>query len=54
MSKAGRVDKNVNEAHAGAIISIRWSYEGAALATCGEDGQIKIWSKGGMLRSALV
>jgi intraflagellar transport protein 80 len=51
VSKAGRVDKNVAEAHTGAIISIKWSYEGAALATAGEDGQIKIWSKAGMLRS---
>jgi intraflagellar transport protein 80 len=54
MSKAGRVEKSVAEAHTGAIISIKWSYEGAALATTGEDGQIKIWSRGGMLRSALV
>jgi len=54
VSKAGRVEKSVAEAHTGAIISIKWSYEGAALATTGEDGQIKIWSRGGMLRSALV
>ena len=54
VSKAGRVEKNITEAHASAIISIRWSYEGAAIATCGEDGQIKIWSRGGMLRSAVV
>lgn len=38
ISKAGRIEKNVPEAHTGAIISIRWSYEGAALATAGEDG----------------
>ena len=54
ISKAGRVEKSVAEAHASAIISIKWSYEGAALATSGEDGQIKIWSRGGMLRSQLV
>jgi len=54
VSKAGRVEKSVAEAHTSAIIAIRWSYEGAALATSGEDGQIKIWSRGGMLRSALV
>ena len=51
ISKAGRVEKSVAEAHQTAIISIKWSYEGAALATSGEDGQIKIWSRGGMLRS---
>jgi len=54
ISKAGRIEKSVAEAHASAIISIKWSYEGAAMATSGEDGQIKIWSRGGMLRSQLV
>ena len=54
ISKAGRVEKSVAEAHQTAIISIKWSYEGAALATAGEDGQIKIWSRGGMLRSQIV
>jgi intraflagellar transport protein 80 len=38
VSKAGRVEKSISEAHASAIISIKWSYEGAALATSGEDG----------------
>jgi len=42
VSKAGLVEKNVAEAHQTAIISIRWSYDGAALATAGEDGQIKV------------
>jgi len=51
MTKTGKIEKNVPEAHGSAIISIKWSYEGAALATSGEDGQIKIWSRGGMLRS---
>ena len=54
ISKAGRVEKNVAEAHTGAIIAIKWSYEGAALATAGEDGGIKIWSKNGMMRSQLL
>jgi intraflagellar transport protein 80 len=45
VSKAGRVEKNITEAHASAIISIKWSYDGAAIATSGEDGQIKIWSR---------
>ena len=53
VSKAGRVEKNVSEAHTTAIISIKWSYEGT-LATAGEDGQIKTWSRGGMLRSSVV
>jgi intraflagellar transport protein 80 len=32
-------------------MSLSWNYEGTALLTAGEDGQIKIWSKTGMLRS---
>jgi intraflagellar transport protein 80 len=54
ISKAGRIEKSVAEAHQSAIISIKWSYEGAAMATSGEDGHVKIWSRGGMLRSQLV
>lgn len=38
VSKAGRIEKSISEAHASAIIGIKWSYEGAALATAGEDG----------------
>jgi len=53
MSKAGRVEKVV-DGHKGAVVSVRWNYEGTALATCGEDGVIKIWSRAGMLRSTLV
>ena len=53
VSKTGRVDKNIPEAHMTAIISIKWSYEGT-LATAGEDGQIKTWSRSGMNRSQVV
>ncbi|KAI8909099.1 WD40-repeat-containing domain protein [Gorgonomyces haynaldii] len=52
-SKAGKVEKAV-EAHKGATMAVRFNYEGTALLTAGEDGQIKIWSKSGMLRSTLV
>ena len=53
VSKAGRVEKSVAEAHMTAIISVKWSYEGT-LATAGEDGQIKTWSKQGMLRAQVI
>ncbi|XP_059507049.1 intraflagellar transport protein 80 homolog isoform X4 [Stegostoma tigrinum] len=53
VSKTGRVEKSV-EAHRGAVLAGRWNYEGTALVTVGEDGQIKIWSKTGMLRSTMV
>jgi intraflagellar transport protein 80 len=31
----------------------RWSHDGTALVTVGEDGHVKIWSRSGMLRSTL-
>lgn len=86
ISRTGRLEKSV-DAHRGACIALRWSYDGActafasshvpqrsagpslhwsrscpncqpyqpgtALATAGEDGQVKIWSRTGMLRSTL-
>ena len=52
VSRTGRVEKTV-EAHRGAVTDLRWSYDGSALLTSGEDGQIKIWSRAGMLRSSL-
>ncbi|XP_072180610.1 intraflagellar transport protein 80 homolog [Diadema setosum] len=52
ISKSGRVEKSV-DAHRGAVLSGRWSYDGTAMATAGEDGQVKIWSRSGMLRSTL-
>ncbi|KAJ3051223.1 Intraflagellar transport protein 80 [Rhizophlyctis rosea] len=51
-TKGGRLEKSV-EAHKGALLSLRWNYEGSAIVTAGEDGQIKIWSRSGMLRSVL-
>ncbi|KAJ3086032.1 Intraflagellar transport protein 80 [Quaeritorhiza haematococci] len=52
-SKNGRVEKAV-DAHKGALLGLRWNYEGSALLTAGEDGQVKIWSRSGMLRSTLI
>lgn len=52
LSASGRIEKTI-DAHKGAVISARWSHDGTALVTVGEDGQIKIWSKAGMLRSTL-
>ncbi|RNA13955.1 intraflagellar transport 80 -like protein [Brachionus plicatilis] len=52
LSKNGKIEKSV-EAHTGACICIRWSYDGTMIVTGGEDGQVKLWSKSGMLRSSL-
>ncbi|XP_064639074.1 intraflagellar transport protein 80 homolog isoform X2 [Lineus longissimus] len=52
INRGGRIEKNV-EAHKGAVLAARWSFDGTALVTAGEDGQVKIWSRSGMLRSTL-
>mmetsp|Transcript_128351 Transcript_128351/g.411344 ORF Transcript_128351/g.411344 Transcript_128351/m.411344 type:complete len:761 (+) Transcript_128351:159-2441(+) len=52
LSETGREEKKV-DAHRGAIISLKWSYDGSAIATAGEDGSVKVWSRSGMLRSTL-
>lgn len=52
ISKSGRIEKSV-DAHRGAVLAGKWSHDGTALVTAGEDGQVKIWSRTGMLRSTL-
>jgi len=52
MSETGREEKKV-EAHQGAVIHVKWSWDGGAIATSGEDGTVKVWSRSGMLRSTL-
>ncbi|KAJ1457066.1 WD40-repeat-containing domain protein [Pelagophyceae sp. CCMP2097] len=48
-----REEKKV-AAHHGACLDIVWNAEGSALYTCGEDGDLKVWSKSGNLRSTPV
>ena len=50
VSKSGREEKNV-KAHEGAVIFVKWSHDGGALVSGGEDGDVKIWSKSGNFRS---
>jgi len=47
-----KIEKSV-EAHRGAILSVRFSHDASALATVGEDGLVKVWSKTGNLRAQL-
>jgi intraflagellar transport protein 80 len=54
VSKTGRTEKIVEKAHSGAVTAVRWSYDGTSLLSTGEDGNLKIWSKAGMLRSSLL
>ena len=54
VTKTGKIEKTVENAHATAIICIKWNSDGQAIATSGEDGIVKIWSKQGVLRSKLV
>jgi len=41
------------EAHQGAVVCVRWNFDGTAIATCGEDGGVKVWSRSGQIRSPL-
>ena len=50
----GKTEKTITDAHKGALIALRWSSDGYSLVSAGEDGQIKIWSKSGNLRSSFV
>eukprot|EP00736_Rhodelphis_marinus_P011395 Rmarinus@m.26807 len=52
VNKAANVTKKV-DAHKGAVISVRWNYDGSGLVTGGEDGLVKEWSQACMLRSTL-
>eukprot|EP01041_Mallomonas_annulata_P002936 gene2936-5768_t len=52
ISRSGREEKKV-QAHEGAVILVKWSRDGSTLMTAGEDGDLKVWSKGGNLRSTI-
>ena len=55
INKNGKVEKHINtETHKKSVISLKWSYDGGALASTGQDGSLKIWSKNGNLRTNLV
>ncbi|OAF66182.1 Intraflagellar transport protein 80 [Intoshia linei] len=53
INKLGKIEKII-EAHVGAILCAEWSFIGSTIATAGEDHQLKVWSKSGMLRCSLV
>jgi len=54
VSRTGREEKKVDGAHVGAVICLRWNFDGSALVSVGEDGNVKIWSRSGNLRSTLM
>ena len=50
--KTGKFDKkNTQKAHKYSAIAVKWSYDGSSLASSGEDGVIKIWSRNGSFRN---
>ncbi|XP_050425165.1 intraflagellar transport protein 80 homolog isoform X2 [Adelges cooleyi] len=53
MNKITKIDKAI-DAHEGIVSVGKWSPDGSTLLTAGEDGNIKIWSRIGMLRTKLV
>ena len=40
-----------NQAHHGAAMKVRWNFDGSALYSAGEDGDMKVWSKSLNLRN---
>ena len=46
ISRSGRTEKSV-DAHRGAVLAGRWSYDGSALATGKQTGGCMILEKGG-------
>jgi intraflagellar transport protein 80 len=54
INKQGKIEKNSEKAHTGALTVVRWDYTGTSLVTAGEDGYLKVWSKNGMPRATLL
>ncbi|EGR33781.1 intraflagellar transport protein, putative [Ichthyophthirius multifiliis] len=55
ITRTGKIDQHIKDAHKNAaLITLKWSHDGSYLATGGEDGSIKTWSKTGNIRSNLV
>jgi intraflagellar transport protein 80 len=52
IKKSGVLEKKI-AAHAGAVICVAWNSDGSSLVTGGEDGEVKIWSRNGNLRTSL-
>jgi intraflagellar transport protein 80 len=50
VNKNGREDKRVSNVSLGAVITLKWNYDGSALATGGEDGCVKVFSRVGVPR----
>lgn len=48
----GKEERRIEGAHAGAVVAMRWNVDGTALASCGEDGTVRIWSRGGVARTS--
>ncbi len=47
-----RVKRKVN-AHQGSVTTAKWSSDGSNFASSGEDGEVKIWSQAGHLKSVI-
>lgn len=54
INKQGKTEKILQNAHSGSIICIQWSPDGSTIATGGDDGQLKTWSKQVEMRNHLV
>ena len=47
------MEKKIKAHSCGAVLCIKWDHDGLSFATSGEDGEVKIWSRTGHLRTRL-
>uniref|UniRef100_A0AC35UHV9 WD_REPEATS_REGION domain-containing protein n=1 Tax=Rhabditophanes sp. KR3021 TaxID=114890 RepID=A0AC35UHV9_9BILA len=50
--RGGKIDKTI-QGHKGASLKVKWSEDGSSFISCGEEGEVKLWSKNGLIRSVL-
>lgn len=54
ISRSGKLEKSVNNAHSQAVTCIQWSSDNNTILSASEDGNIKTWSKNLELRNHLI
>ncbi len=54
IKRNGSTEKKIPNAHSGATTKVCWNLDGTSLVSGGEDGDVKIWSRNGNLRSLIV
>lgn len=45
--------KKIVAGHEGSVTAVKWSHDGSNLVSAGEDGEVKVWSQSGHLKSVI-